>query len=1234
MRLFDYRRNLRLVYYIILLLDAALPQTHDHTTFVSMGIMTRELPVPSIKSGEWNHVFSLRVPCPTDLISHDIFASMMLLPNWTENTLKTFRTVAHANIDKENGTSHNVEIAKSHLLTIISHLPRMVKMVEQDCHDAIEALKDLRNFIEFENCPIINNPNIGVTNNSKDFPIYNQIRQKSGSPSDKSSKYLGEYIVQDESVSASGDIEQDNHGMKSSPHQPPRERRDVHYHYSQVSNSTFNHQHHEYPGCVTPKQNYHDNNPSNGLSPGRSAGPQNPDHETTTVSPKSEVEVISTPLSRKIPQLEILLTPTVPATIPFDNSIDLENMVASGLETLDDDEAFPEVGEMLSNLYRGRVQRAVLHTYKYYLGDVTEDDYAAHLADIESKRAGVVNRMKSSVYNLVKKLNLKMPYSLPTMVYEQLARCLMTKPTNSQTNPNSCVAQLAQYFNEVAHPLPLRRGKRSILPFVGSLYKYMWGTATEEDTHVIQNRLIVMEKEQTKVNQAIETDNDNTRSFMKLSTKMSEDIAKRVNSTMWQIIVDHNAFIKLSNDMATTFSVHMKLSVITTTLVANIASCINYREALSDVHEALRNLIDLYRSFGKMYLSETLDPKVVPTGIISRLKKSAELSLVGTDNTLGASRIRDVYAHNVARVRTFKSTIMIMINIPMTYRITNTTFTEVKSIPIYNNGNWIHLFSNPRIVAIIKTDKLWAEVDPTTYSNCINLQPAICNSITSWNTIRPTDCIPNVALANPTYQRACKLTLYHDTDMHNVYTERISSNRWFVSTNVATFLAKKQCSSPSKDLIIQDVSINLRAEVILPMGCSLSIMDVLLTSQRTSSLITQSYINVNNIAVDTSPLQFEIIDMSNDNSSLPYIQPIFNGNLSNGLGGDILDEGVALEKLLLRKENSSMLFRTAAAKYEYMSRHQINITTTPDVGLSTFLERLLPLTWMKMGFWIICGMLGIFVLLVFCRYCVIPCLSRKRYRSSNLLPYSLAGAAIPMGTTRALMTLVKQAERTDDNFLNNLTEITRQLSHHSQNLDEAILSTRHLNIVLFAIMVFIHLVCTWHITRYLKRIMNDMVSNNGVRNKKGKFILGEIKVKVYVRAAFATWSNNHAYVDEVSYYTSSIPGSIDDWLVTRELNKGRIFQTNQTYRWSSYINTTATWGQICLKHKHHTTLTACEELSGPICLNLRKILIPIMSNLPWNWISVSLVDVTRVLLVTESGSKLVYSYDSNKIDLL
>lgn len=112
---------------------------------------------------------------------------------------------------------------------------------------------------------------------------------------------------------------------------------------------------------------------------------------------------------------------------------------------------------------------------------------------------------------------------------------------------------------------------------------------------------------------------------------------------------------------------------------------------------------------------------------------------------------------------------------------------------------------------------------------------------------------------------------------------------------------------------------------------------------------------------------------------------------------------------------------------------------------------------------------------------------------------------------------------------------------------------------------------------------------------------------------------------QVAFQLCTLPGSCNDWVVTRNADASRIMEPTKGYRWLQPFKTTLRWGPICIRERQDLASTACESLPREVKIPISQIRSQISGETPFAWYKYSIVALTGIMVVGLTDSRILYT---------
>jgi hypothetical protein len=219
------------------------------------------------------------------------------------------------------------------------------------------------------------------------------------------------------------------------------------------------------------------------------------------------------------------------------------------------------------------------------------------------------------------------------------------------------------------------RSKRSLLPFVGTLSKGLFGTATMDDVNVLANHINKLNKVTMDMNKALTQQSEHFSSFVSMSNKRMDNLMTGVKDNMLAIKFVQ---VKLQSSIQ---NIEYVIDHLMGILVDQIETC-----------NSLNNAVEEFKLGVFDMLNEKLTPLLLPTSVLESTLSDIE-SFLSTNYTgfyLNLKSVQDIYAQSKFLAARNGTKLYVTLKIPVSSFEHPLTVFKLTSLPIPINDTSAH----------------------------------------------------------------------------------------------------------------------------------------------------------------------------------------------------------------------------------------------------------------------------------------------------------------------------------------------------------------------------------------------------------------------------------------------------------------------------------------------------------------------------------------------------------------
>lgn len=366
--------------------------------------------------------------------------------------------------------------------------------------------------------------------------------------------------------------------------------------------------------------------------------------------------------------------------------------------------------------------------------------------------------------------------------------------------------QAATHFNETMKSIqvllpsvdlnrvPRRRQTRALLPFVGSLSKSFFGTATMDDVNILASHINMLTRHTNQMANLLVQHSDHLSSFMKLTDSRMNNLKNGIKNNAFAISL-------LATKLANVSELESSFVNISEVLLNQVNKVTVYKNKMNRLVSAVQTLIEGKLSpflISKSTIGHTLHQ------ITGLLRKSYHgFHLVHTDPSLFYAQGKFLYARH-------RSDLYITLKFPISSQPSSMKLFKVISMPVpisNTSGQATQLLSIPEYLAVSQHHDNYVQLKAKDLINCNHGDTVVCNT--------------NYALT-PFTTNSCVLSLYTNNVkvVHKLCNFRYLQN-YKPQTNILEITSTSVLVYHSSQL-----SLNCPAEQKILPGCHFCIIDI------------------------------------------------------------------------------------------------------------------------------------------------------------------------------------------------------------------------------------------------------------------------------------------------------------------------------------------------------------------------------------------------------------------------
>lgn len=440
------------------------------------------------------------------------------------------------------------------------------------------------------------------------------------------------------------------------------------------------------------------------------------------------------------------------------------------------------------------------------------------------------------------------------MTYNNIARFIHSLHVEVMSHYNETMQSIRVLIPSVDLKVQQRRQTRSLLPFVGSLSKSLFGTATMDDVNILASHINMLTRHTNQMAKLLVQHNDHLSSFMQLTDS-------RINNLKNGIKNNAQAISLLANKLSNIDQLVATVTNFSEILVNQVNKVTVFKNRLDKLETSIQTLVE--GKLSPFLISKTLLMHTIRQ-ISSLLRKSYKgFELVHTDPSYFYSEGQFVYARQ-------GTTLYVTIKFPISSQQSSMPLYKVVSMPVpmssnASTGQATQLLSLPDYFAITQHHDKYIQLKEKDLINCQQDKTVVCNT--------------NYALT-PITKNSCILALYFNNakDVHRHCQFRYLQGYTFEPSIVEL--------TPTSVLLYHSprISLDCPSEQKMLPGCQFCILNIpCRCSLQTSSLyfaprLVNCYNQTKSFSV-AHPVNLALLQEFFEHSKLSHIWP--NSTFSN-----------------------------------------------------------------------------------------------------------------------------------------------------------------------------------------------------------------------------------------------------------------------------------------------------------------------------------------------------------------
>lgn len=281
------------------------------------------------------------------------------------------------------------------------------------------------------------------------------------------------------------------------------------------------------------------------------------------------------------------------------------------------------------------------------------------------------------------------------------------------------------------NPPQRRRQTRSLLPFVGSLSKSLFGTVTMDDVNILASHINMLTKHTNQMTNLLVQHSDHLSSFMKLTDSRMNNLKNGIRNNAY-------AISPLATKLANVSELEASFVNISEVLLNQVNKVTVYKNKMNRLVAAVQTLIEGKLSpflISKSTIGHTINQ------ITHLLRKSYHgFHLVHTDPSFFYSKGKFLYARH-------KSNLYITLKFPISSQTSSMKLFKVISLPVpisNTSGQATQLLSIPDYLAVSTHHDSYVQLKSKDLINCIHSDTVVCNTNYALTPYTTNSCVGTI----------------------------------------------------------------------------------------------------------------------------------------------------------------------------------------------------------------------------------------------------------------------------------------------------------------------------------------------------------------------------------------------------------------------------------------------------------------------------------------------------------
>ena len=318
----------------------------------------------------------------------------------------------------------------------------------------------------------------------------------------------------------------------------------------------------------------------------------------------------------------------------------------------------------------------------------------------------------------------------------------------------------------------INRNQRALLPFIGSLSKSLFGTASASDIQLLQDHINELIKDQNTLKNNFQEHTTDMTSYMKT-------VNDRVDTALKGIQLNHDELNNYLHTMTISSSENTEMIYkLMTIMTSEILSANTIIKATENIMLAIHDL-----------MQNKLPPVLISVDTLNMTLENVQKVLQSKYHGFSIATYDTKYYYSISNIMFTRreDSIFITVNIPITKSTVQYHVYEIQTfpIPIHNTTKHVSQILNyPKYIAIDSKRETYLELDEFEYAKCLGEFQKHCPNIIPQRQISSPNCLIAILLNDHTMTMKLCDFRFIENGLQTFIME-LDSNRFLLS-NITT----------------------------------------------------------------------------------------------------------------------------------------------------------------------------------------------------------------------------------------------------------------------------------------------------------------------------------------------------------------------------------------------------------------------------------------------------------------